>query len=74
MTTPPSNMHPTMVVPVDVALGRGRPRECSVTLRAWLEKSKPGIFRNCKIESFRRWMDEEIDGSRWMEVEVEVEV
>lgn len=32
-TTPPSNMHPTMVVPVLVALGRGTPRACSAALR-----------------------------------------
>lgn len=32
-TTPPSNMHPTIVVPVLVALGRGTPRACSAELR-----------------------------------------
>ncbi len=42
-TTPPSNMHPTIVVPVLVALGRGTPLACNAALRVWLEKSKPGI-------------------------------
>lgn len=32
-TTPPSNMHPTMVVPVLVALGSGTPRACNAALR-----------------------------------------
>ncbi len=32
-TTPPSYMHPTMVVPVLVALGKGTPRACSAALR-----------------------------------------
>lgn len=32
-TTPPSNMHPTMVVPVLVALGRGTPRAWRAALR-----------------------------------------
>jgi hypothetical protein len=45
-TTPPSNMHPTIVVPVLVALGRGTPLACSAALRVWLEKSKPGILTN----------------------------
>ena len=43
ITTPPSNMHPTMVVPVLVALGSGTPCACRATLRLWLEKSKPGM-------------------------------
>jgi len=32
-TTPPSNMHPTIVVPVLVALGRGTPRAWRAALR-----------------------------------------
>ena len=32
-TTPPSYMHPTIVVPVLVALGSGTPRACSAALR-----------------------------------------
>jgi len=32
-TTPPSYMHPTMVVPVLVALGRGTPLACRAALR-----------------------------------------
>lgn len=44
ITTPPSNMHPTIVVPVLVALGRGTPCACSARLRLWLEKSKPGML------------------------------
>jgi hypothetical protein len=41
MTTPPSNRHPTMVVPVLVALGSGTPWAWRAALRLWLEKSKP---------------------------------
>ena len=33
MTTPPSNKHPTIVVPVLVALGRGKPRACKAAFR-----------------------------------------
>jgi hypothetical protein len=33
MTTPFSNMHPTIVVPVLVAFGRGTPRACKAALR-----------------------------------------
>lgn len=50
LTTTPSpsfseaNRHPTIVVPVDVALGSGTPRACSAALRLWLEKSNPGMF------------------------------
>lgn len=43
-TTPPSNMHPTIVVPVLVAFGSGTPRACRAALRVWLEKSKPGML------------------------------
>jgi hypothetical protein len=43
-TTPPSNMHPTIVVPVLVAFGSGTPLAWSAALRVWLEKSKPGIL------------------------------
>lgn len=43
MTTPPSNMHPTIVVPVLVALGKGTPCACKAALRLKFEKSKPGI-------------------------------
>ena len=43
MTTPPSKMHPTMVVPVLVALGSGTPLECKAAFRLKFEKSKPGI-------------------------------
>ncbi len=32
-TTPPSNMHPTIVVPVLVAFGRGTPLACNAALR-----------------------------------------
>ena len=45
-TTPPSKMHPTIVVPVLVAFGRGTPLACSAALRVWLEKSKPGMMTN----------------------------
>lgn len=44
MTTPPSYRQPTMVVPVDVAFGRGTPRACRARFRLWLEKSKPGMM------------------------------
>ena len=44
ITTPPSNMHPTIVVPVLVALGRGKPCACNAALRLWLEKSNPGML------------------------------
>jgi hypothetical protein len=43
ITTPPSNRHPTMVVPVLVALGSGTPWAWRAALRLWLEKSKPPI-------------------------------
>ena len=43
-TTPPSNMHPTIVVPVLVAFGNGIPLACNAALRVWLEKSKPGML------------------------------
>lgn len=33
ITTPPSKMHPTIVVPVLVALGRGTPCACKAALR-----------------------------------------
>jgi len=45
-TTPPSKMHPTIVVPVLVAFGNGTPLACKAALRVWLEKSNPGIFTN----------------------------
>lgn len=38
-------MHPTIVVPVLVALGSGTPRAWRAALRVWLEKSKPGMVR-----------------------------
>ena len=43
-TTPPSNMHPTIVVPVLVAFGNGTPLACNAALRVWFEKSKPGML------------------------------
>lgn len=43
MTTPPSYMQPTIVVPVDVALGSGTPLAWRARFRLWLLKSKPGI-------------------------------
>jgi hypothetical protein len=43
-TTPPSNMHPTIVVPVLVAFGKGTPLECNAALRVWFEKSNPGML------------------------------
>lgn len=43
-TTPPSKIHPTIVVPVLVAFGRGTPLACRAALRVWLEKSKPGMM------------------------------
>ena len=43
MTTPPSNIAPTIVVPVLVALGNGTPCACRAALRLWFEKSKPGM-------------------------------
>lgn len=41
ITTPPSNRHPTMVVPVEVAFGSGTPCACSAVLRLCRLKSKP---------------------------------
>ena len=46
-------MQPTMVVPVDVALGRGTPWACSARFLLWLEKSKPGIVRMVDVEEGR---------------------
>jgi len=43
-TTPPSYKHPTMVVPVLVAFGKGTPAAWRAKLRSWFEKSKPGIM------------------------------
>jgi hypothetical protein len=45
-TTPPSKMHPTIVVPVLVAFGSGTPLACKAALRVWFEKSNPGIVAN----------------------------
>ena len=45
ITTPPSKIHPTIVVPVLVALGKGTPWACRAAFRLWLEKSKPGMSR-----------------------------
>lgn len=45
-TTPPSKMHPTIVVPVLVAFGSGTPLACRAALRVWFEKSNPGIVTN----------------------------
>ena len=45
ITTPPSKRQPTIVVPVDVAFGRGTPCAWRARFRLWLEKSKPGILR-----------------------------
>ena len=45
MTTPPSKIHPTIVVPVLVAFGSGTPRAWRARFRLWLEKSKPGMLR-----------------------------
>ena len=39
-------MQPTMVVPVEVALGRGTPLAWRARFLLWLLKSKPGIFAN----------------------------
>lgn len=39
-------MHPTMVVPVEVAFGSGNPLACSAALRVWFEKSKPGMMKD----------------------------
>lgn len=43
ITTPPSKIHPTIVVPVLVALGKGTPFACKAEFRLKLEKSNPGI-------------------------------
>jgi hypothetical protein len=42
-TTPLSYIHPTIVVPVLVAFGRGTPLAWSAALRLKFEKSKPGM-------------------------------
>ena len=47
ITTPPSKMHPTIVVPVLVAFGRGTPRACKAEFLVWLEKSKPPMIVSC---------------------------
>lgn len=44
ITTPPSKTHPTIVVPVDVAFGSGKPLAWRAALRVWLEKSNPGML------------------------------
>jgi hypothetical protein len=44
MTTPPSNKHPTMVVPVLVAFGSGTPWACNAALRLCRPKSNPPIL------------------------------
>lgn len=54
-TTPPSKMHPTIVVPVLVAFGRGTPLACKAALRVWLEKSNPGIFTDELLELLELW-------------------
>ena len=50
ITTPPLNRHPTIVVPVDVALGRGTPLAWRARFRLWLLKSKPGIVAVVRVE------------------------
>jgi hypothetical protein len=50
ITTPPSKRHPTMVVPVLVALGSGTPWACRAALRLWLLKSKPAMMVVCVTE------------------------
>ncbi len=50
-----------MVVPVDVALGRGTPREWRARLRGWLEKSKPGIVAVVWVG----WCVVVVVGGRW---------
>jgi hypothetical protein len=49
-TTPPSNIQPTIVVPVLVAFGSGTPLACKAALRLWFEKSKPGMLRGRALE------------------------
>lgn len=44
ITTPPSNLQPTIVVPVLVALGMATPLAARAALRLKLEKSKPGML------------------------------
>lgn len=44
ITTPPLYLQPTIVVPVLVALGKGTPLAYNARLRAWFEKSKPGML------------------------------
>lgn len=44
ITTPPSKIHPTIVVPVLVALGSGVPWAWSAAFRLWFEKSKPTMM------------------------------
>jgi hypothetical protein len=51
ITTPPSNRHPTMVVPVLVAFGSGTPWAWRAALRLWLEKSKPPMVKLYMEES-----------------------
>jgi hypothetical protein len=46
-------MHPTIVVPVLVAFGKGTPLACNAALRVWLEKSKPGMVTEEAREAFR---------------------
>jgi hypothetical protein len=64
MTTPPSKRHPTIVVPVLVALGSGIPWAWSAALRLWLLKSKPPIVRGCARDCGTAWNSVREAGSR----------
>ena len=61
MTTPPSYRHPTMVVPVLVAFGRGTPRACRAMFLLWLLKSKPAmVMCSCGECVWEVWGDRRI--------------
>ena len=66
ITTPPSNIHPTIVVPVLVALGRGTPRAWRAALRLWLEKSKPGMMMEGRVRPLPR--KEILSNAKYMKI------
>lgn len=62
ITTPPSKIHPTIVVPVLVAFGKGTPWACRAAFRLWLEKSKPGMLKERRLRRQRDWVSGKVYG------------
>ena len=55
ITTPPSKMQPTIVVPVEVARREPKPWAWRAALRLWFEKSKPTMVMD--VDGVRGWSE-----------------